>query len=86
MMSVPPKGGGPIRDQATYGALPPPIPRKSHVTLRLDAEVLEWYRGQIREHGGGHYQTMINAALQQHIVAPGKTLENRIRRTARNAR
>jgi hypothetical protein len=29
---------------------------------------------------------MINAALQQHIFAPGKMLEDRIRRTAWNAR
>lgn len=41
-------------DQVTHGALPPPIRRKSRVSLRLDAAVLEWFRGQVREHGGGH--------------------------------
>ena len=45
-------------DQVTHGALPPPIPRKSRVSLRLDAEVLEWFRGQVCEHGGGHYQRL----------------------------
>ena len=43
-----------MHDQATSGALPPPIPRKSRVSLRLDAEVLGWVRGQVREHGGDH--------------------------------
>jgi BrnA antitoxin of type II toxin-antitoxin system len=72
-----------MRDQATRSALSPPIPLKSRVSLRLDAEVLEWFRGQAREQGGGQYQTMINAALQQHIFAQGKTLEDRIRRIVR---
>jgi hypothetical protein len=53
------------------------------VSLRPDAEVLEWFPSQIHEHGGGHYQTMINAALQQYSVAQGKTLEDRIRRIVR---
>jgi hypothetical protein len=72
-----------MHDQATSGARPPPVPRTSRVSLRLDAEVLEWFRGQARERGSGPYQTMINAALQHHIIAQGKTLEDRIRRIVR---
>ena len=39
-------------------------PVKKHVTLRLDADVLEWFK---RKHP--KYQTAINAALRQHIHA-----------------
>jgi len=37
-------------------------PVKKHVTLRLDADVLEWFK---RKHS--KYQTAINIALRQHI-------------------
>jgi uncharacterized protein (DUF4415 family) len=43
--------------QATRGAVPRPTPRRSRLSLRPDAEVLEWFRGRVRDHGGGHYQT-----------------------------
>jgi uncharacterized protein (DUF4415 family) len=37
-------------------------PVKKHVTLRLDADVLEWFK-----HKHPKYQTAINAALRQYI-------------------
>ena len=37
-------------------------PIKKHVTLRLDADVLEWFK---RKHP--KYQTAINSALRQYI-------------------
>ena len=37
-------------------------PVKRHVTLRLDADVLEWFK---RRHP--KYQSAINSALRQHI-------------------
>jgi len=37
-------------------------PVKKHVTLRLDADVLEWFK-----HKHSKYQTAINSALRQHI-------------------
>ena len=37
-------------------------PVKKHVTLRLDADVLEWFK---RKHP--KYQTAINSALRQYI-------------------
>lgn len=41
-------------------------PRKESVSLRLDADVLEWFR---RATGGKGYQTAINAALREHVAA-----------------
>jgi uncharacterized protein (DUF4415 family) len=40
-----------------------PMPRrKGHITLRIDAEVLDWFRGQ-----GKGYQTRINAILRRYF-------------------
>jgi len=37
-------------------------PVKQQVTLRIDADLLAWFRGQ-----GGKYQTRINAALREYV-------------------
>jgi len=39
-------------------------PVKRHVTLRLDADVLEWFKSK-----HPRYQSAINTALRQHIHA-----------------
>jgi uncharacterized protein (DUF4415 family) len=41
-------------------------PRKEAVTIRLDADVLEWFRRSTP--GGRGYQTSINAALRDYIA------------------
>ena|SRR6267143_1567372 len=44
---------------------------KTRITIRLDDEVLAWFRDQV-EHAGGNYQTVINEVLREHIQArPG---------------
>ncbi len=42
----------------------PTVPRKSQLTLRLDQDVLEWFRKQ-----GQGYQTQINALLRAYMNA-----------------
>ncbi|MEA3273888.1 MAG: BrnA antitoxin family protein [Pseudomonadota bacterium] len=37
-------------------------PVKRQITLRIDADLLEWFRAQ-----GGKYQTRINAALREYV-------------------
>ncbi len=39
-------------------------PVKQQITLRLDADVLAWFKAQAR--GGRGYQTDINGALREH--------------------
>lgn len=41
-----------------------PVPRKSQLTLRLDGDVLEWFRLQ-----GRGYQTQINSLLRAYMEA-----------------
>ncbi|MBB4868251.1 uncharacterized protein (DUF4415 family) [Pseudomonas nitritireducens] len=40
------------------------VPVKQAVTIRLDADVLEWFKGQ-----GAGYQTRINLLLRQYMQA-----------------
>jgi hypothetical protein len=54
-------------------------PRLFH-RMRLGKEVLEWFRKQVHETGGRNYQTLINAALGEHISARTEPLGTVIRR------
>ena len=40
-------------------------PIKQQITLRLDADVVQWFKGHA--HGGRGYQTAINRALREHV-------------------
>jgi len=42
-------------------------PVKQQITLRLDADMLAWFRSQ-----GGKYQTRINAALREYMESHRK--------------
>ena len=69
--------------QARQGALVPAAPGKTRITIRLDTDVLNWFRNQVHEAGGGNYQTMINEALRQHIQIQDAVLEGILRRVIR---
>lgn len=61
----------------------PAPPGKVRLTIRLDAEILDWFWNKVNEQGGGNYQTMINEALRAHIQQQDKTLEETLRRVIR---
>ena len=42
-----------------------PAKGKTQVTIRLDDEVLDWFRAETHKAGGGHYAVMINDALRR---------------------
>jgi uncharacterized protein (DUF4415 family) len=65
------------------GAVVPPPTGKSRITIRIDDDVLDWFRAQVDAAGGGNYQTMINAALREHIANRTAPLEKTIRRVIR---
>jgi uncharacterized protein (DUF4415 family) len=69
--------------QARRGAVLPMPPGKERITIRLDADILNWFREKVNEQGGGNYQTMINDALRSHIQQQDKTLEETIRKVIR---
>lgn len=58
-------------------------PGKTRITIRLDDEVLSWFRDQARDAGGGNYQTLINDALKTYISLRREPLEEILRRVIR---
>jgi uncharacterized protein (DUF4415 family) len=68
---------------ARRGAVVPAEPGKTRITIRLDNEVLSWFKEQVHAAGGGNYQSLINAALQKYIQAHREPLESTLRRVIR---
>jgi len=69
--------------QGKRGAVEPIPPGKSRITIRLDDDVLAWFRAEVHHRGGGNYQTLINDALRQHIQQKREPLEETLRRVLR---
>jgi uncharacterized protein (DUF4415 family) len=65
------------------GAVVPTPGGKSRITIRIDDDILEWFREQVNASGGGNYQTMINSALREHIANRTMPLEKTLRRVIR---
>jgi len=53
---------------------------KTRITIRLDDEVLDWFREQVDDAGGGNYQSLINDALRTYISTYEEPLETLVRR------
>ena len=61
-----------------------PRPRgKTTITIRLDDDVLEWFKAQVHRAGGGSYQTAINEALYRFIESSAQDLGETLRRVLR---
>lgn len=69
--------------QGKRGAVEPMGVGKIRITIRLDDEVLAWFREQVHAAGGGNYQSLINEALCQHIAQQREPLESTLRRVLR---
>ncbi|MBA3972830.1 MAG: CopG family transcriptional regulator [Candidatus Solibacter sp.] len=65
------------------GAVVPGAKGKTRVTIRIDDDVLEWFRGEVEKAGGGNYQTLINQALREHMTQAREPLEKTLRRVVR---
>ena len=63
------------------GALAPTGLGKTRITIRLDSDVIDWFKTQVNEAGGGNYQSLINETLKGHIKQQG--LERTLRRLIR---
>lgn len=56
---------------------------KTRITIRIDHDLLLWFRKQVHAAGGGSYQTLINAALREYVGAKREPLEATLRRVLR---
>ena len=61
-----------------------PVPKgKTRITIRLDEDVIAWFRNQVDQAAGGNYQSLINDALRQFIARSREPLEDTLRRVVR---
>jgi uncharacterized protein (DUF4415 family) len=56
---------------------------KTRITIRLDDDLIEWFKAEVDEAGGGNYQSLINSALREHVKRKREPLEATLRRVLR---
>ena len=56
---------------------------KTRITIRIDEDILEWFRQQAHNAGGGNYQTLINRALRDYMNSKREPLEETLRHVIR---
>jgi uncharacterized protein (DUF4415 family) len=65
------------------GAVVPVPLGKTRITIRVDSDILEWFRQQVNAAGGGNYQTLINDVLRHHVEGRDEALADVMRRVVR---
>ena len=65
------------------GALVPVPKGKTRITIRIDDDILDWFRSAVEAAGGGNYQTLINQALREYVNQQQQPLEELLRRVVR---
>ena len=70
--------------KARRGAVLPQGKGKARITIRLDEEIVGWFRSRVESSGEGNYQTMINDALRSYIEHKDESLEKLLRKVVRD--
>jgi uncharacterized protein (DUF4415 family) len=65
------------------GAIVKADPNKIRITIRLDGDIIEYFKKQVHDAGGGNYQTLLNDALRNHIQSKTEPLEDTLRKVIR---
>ncbi|MCL4864278.1 MAG: BrnA antitoxin family protein [Gemmatimonadales bacterium] len=69
--------------QGRRGPVLPVVMGKTRITIRIDDDVLDWFRAKVHAAGGGSYQTLMNRALRQVMAQEAEPLESVVRRVVR---
>ncbi|MDZ4675732.1 MAG: BrnA antitoxin family protein [Gemmatimonadota bacterium] len=69
--------------KARRGSILPVVTGKTRITIRIDDDLLDWFRARVDEAGGGSYQALINQALRQVVEQQGEPLEALVQRVVR---
>ena len=56
-----------MRAKGRRGAVVPVPHGKTRITIRIDTDVLDWFREQVNAAGGGNDQTSMNDVLRRHV-------------------
>jgi len=70
-------------ENAKQGPLVRTAPGKTRITIRVDNDILNWFRNQVHKRGGGNYQTLINDALREYTNLKDSDLEKTVRKVIR---
>lgn len=65
------------------GAVLPSSGNKVRITIRLDSDIIDWFRSKVEERGGGNYQTLLNNALRTYMQQQEEPIEEVLRRIVR---
>jgi uncharacterized protein (DUF4415 family) len=68
---------------AERGPVVPAEKGKTRITIRLDTDIVNWFREQANQAGGGSYQTMLNSALREYVRDRREPIEKTLRRVIR---
>lgn len=69
--------------KARRGSVVPKPAGKTRITIRLDDDIVEWFKARVHEAGGGNYQTLMNHALREYMNDTKEPLEEVLRRVLR---
>ena len=65
------------------GAVVKADPNKIRITIRLDGDIIEYFKKQVHDAGGGNYQSLLNDALRSYIQSKAEPLEDTLRKVIR---
>jgi uncharacterized protein (DUF4415 family) len=65
------------------GAIIKADPNKIRITIRLDGDIIEYFKKQVHDAGGGNYQTLLNDTLRNYIQSETEPLEDTLRKVIR---
>ena len=57
-----------------------PDPNKVRITIRLDVDIVKYFKDKVHNAGGGNYQTLINNSLRAYIEENQSPLNEEILR------
>ncbi len=69
--------------KAKRGPVVPGSKGKTRITIRLDDDVVQWFKAEVHAAGGGNYQTLMNHALREFMTNSQEPLEEVLRRVLR---
>ena len=70
--------------KARRGAVAPSTGNKVRITIRIDRDIVDWFKTKVEEHGEGNYQSLLNDALRAHIGQKDQSLEKILRKVVRD--
>ncbi|MEO5362003.1 MAG: BrnA antitoxin family protein [Magnetococcus sp. DMHC-8] len=65
------------------GPVLPPTGSKQQIIMRVDTDILGWFRQCVEQAGGGDYLAMMNDALRAHMERNQEPLAEAVRRVIR---